>query len=77
MRQDIPLGRVASIPVGANRTVAVILALFAWLLGANVLPGAAAGQPAAPVLVGRLRDGCWRHCSATSSRTQCWCGTTG
>jgi Zn-dependent protease len=47
MRQDMPLGRVAGIRVGANWTVAVILALFAWLLAASVLPGAAPHQPPA------------------------------
>jgi Zn-dependent protease len=45
VRQDIPLGRVAGIRVGANWTVALILALIAWLLG--VLPGAAPHQPVA------------------------------
>ena len=41
MRQDVPLGRVAGIQVGANWTVAVILVLIAWLLASSVLPGAA------------------------------------
>ena len=41
MRQDVPLGRVAGIQVGANWTVAVILVLIAWLLAGSVLPGAA------------------------------------
>jgi len=39
--QDVPLGRVAGIQVGANWTVAVILLLIAWLLVESVLPGAA------------------------------------
>lgn len=47
MRQDIRLGRVAGIQVAANWTVAVILALIAWLLARSVLPGAAPHQPAA------------------------------
>jgi Zn-dependent protease len=47
MRQDIPLGRVAGIRVGANWSVAVVLALIAWLLGASVLPGAVRHQPMA------------------------------
>ena len=41
MGQDIPLGRVAGIRVGANWTVAVILVLIAWLLAGSVLPGVA------------------------------------
>ena len=40
MRQDIRLGRVAGVAVGANWTVTVILVLIAWLLGVSVLPGA-------------------------------------
>ena len=47
MRQDVPLGRVAGIQVGANWTVAVILVLTAWLLAGSVLPGAAPHLPAA------------------------------
>ena len=42
MRQDVPLGGVAGIRVGANWTVAVILVLIAWLLARSVLPGAVA-----------------------------------
>jgi CBS domain-containing protein len=45
MRQDIPLGRVAGLRVGANWSVAVVLALIAWLLGASVLPGAVRHLP--------------------------------
>lgn len=41
------LCRVAGIPVGANWTVAVILVLIAWMLGASVLPGAVPHQPVA------------------------------
>jgi len=47
VRQDIRLGRVAGIQVAADWTVAVILALIAWLLGGSVLPGAVPHQPAA------------------------------
>ena len=47
MRQDVRLGRVAGIRVGADWTVALILALIAWLLGGSVLPGAVPHQPAA------------------------------
>ena len=46
MQQDIRLGRVAGIPVGANWSVAVVLLLIAWLLGASYLPSANPGQPA-------------------------------
>ena len=46
MRQDVRLGQVSGIPVGANWTVAVILVIIAWLLGASVLPSAAPHQPA-------------------------------
>ncbi len=46
MRQDVRLGRVAGIPVGANWTVAVILVIIAWLLGESILPTAASHQPA-------------------------------
>jgi len=42
VRQDVPLGGVAGIRVGANWTVAVILVLIAWLLASSVLPGAVA-----------------------------------
>jgi len=47
VRQDVRLGRVAGIRVGADWTVALILALIAWLLGGSVLPGAVPHQPAA------------------------------
>jgi Zn-dependent protease/CBS domain-containing protein len=47
LRQDIRLGRVAGIPVGANWSVAVVLLLIAGLLGASYLPSASPGQPAA------------------------------
>lgn len=40
------LGRVAGIPLGINWTVAVILALIAWLLGASVLPSASPANSA-------------------------------
>jgi Zn-dependent protease len=39
MKQSVRLGRVAGIPVGMHWSVAVILALIAEILGANVLPG--------------------------------------
>lgn len=41
------MGRVAGIRLGANWTVAVILALIAWVLGGSVLPGAVPHEPAA------------------------------
>jgi Zn-dependent protease len=47
VKQNIRLGRVAGIQVAANWTVAVILALIAWLLGGSVLPGAAPHEAAA------------------------------
>jgi Zn-dependent protease/CBS domain-containing protein len=47
LRQDIRLGRVAGIPVGANWSVAVVLLLIAWLLGASYLPSANPHQPQA------------------------------
>jgi len=47
VRQDVRLGRVGGIPVGAHRTVAVILALITWLLGASIMPGALRHQPQA------------------------------
>jgi len=47
VRQDVRFGRVAGIRVGADWTVALILALIAWLLGGSVLPGAVPHQPVA------------------------------
>ena len=47
MRQDIPLGRVAGIRVGANWTVVVILAIIAWALSASLLPEAVPHESAA------------------------------
>ena len=47
VRQDVRLGRVGGIPVGAHWTVAVILALITWLLGASILPGELRHQPLA------------------------------
>jgi len=43
----VRLGRVGGIPVGANWSVAIILVIIAWLLGASILPGALPHQPAA------------------------------
>ena len=80
MRQDIPLGRVAGIKVGANWTVAVILVLIAWLLAGSVLPGAAPHLSVAVYWTGpsgvRRRRCSWRRCSRTSFRTRWWHGTT-
>ncbi len=47
MRQSVPLGRVAGIPVGANWSVFVILILIADVLAGGVLPRAEAGHSAA------------------------------
>lgn len=47
MWQDVRLGRLAGIRVGANWTVFVILALVAWLLGDSVLRAAVPHQPVA------------------------------
>lgn len=44
MRQDLRLGRVAGIEVGASWTVGVILVIIAWLLAESVLPDAAPQQ---------------------------------
>lgn len=54
MRQDVPLGRVAGIRVGANRTVAVFVVMIAWLLGASYLPAEAPHHRAAVSLAGRF-----------------------
>lgn len=42
----LPLGRVAGVPIGAHWSVAVTVALLAWLLVASVLPVEAPGTPA-------------------------------
>jgi Zn-dependent protease len=47
MGDDIRLGRIAGVPVGASWSLLVILALLAWTLGAGVLPAAAPGAHAA------------------------------
>jgi Zn-dependent protease len=47
MGDDIRLGRIAGVPVGASWSLLVILALLAWTLGAAVLPAAAPGAHAA------------------------------
>jgi hypothetical protein len=47
MRQTVPLGRVAGIRVGAHWSVLVMVVMIGWLLGGQVLPGKAPGQPAA------------------------------
>lgn len=47
MRQDVRLGRVAGIQVAADWTVALILALIAWLLGGSLLPRAVPHQSVA------------------------------
>ncbi len=43
MKQSLPLGRVAGIPVGANWSVFVIVVLIADIVARTVLPRAAAG----------------------------------
>jgi Zn-dependent protease len=45
MRQTVPLGRVAGIRVGTHWSVLVIVVLIGWVLGAQVLPAMAPGQP--------------------------------
>jgi Zn-dependent protease len=47
MKQTVPLGRVAGIRVGMHWSVLVMVALFGWLLGAQVLPAMTPHQPAA------------------------------
>ena len=47
MKQTIRLGRVAGIPVGMHWSVAVIVALIAGILGTQVLPQMAPGEPTA------------------------------
>jgi len=47
MRQNVRLGRVAGIPVGANWSVIVILAIIADMLAESVLPAEVRHQPAA------------------------------
>ena len=81
MRQDVPLGRVAGIQVGANRTITVILVLIAWLLAGSVLPGAAphlsiAGYWTAGGAVAALFLECSASLLLTSFRTRWWHGTT-
>jgi Zn-dependent protease/CBS domain-containing protein len=44
MRQSVHLGRIAGIRIGAHWSVLFIVALLAYVLAANVLPGAAPGQ---------------------------------
>lgn len=46
MRQSLPLGRLAGIPIGVNWTVLVILALIANIVAQSILPQADAGRPA-------------------------------
>lgn len=46
MKQNVRLGRVAGIEVGAHWSVAVILVIIAELLAVTVLPGAHLHQPA-------------------------------
>lgn len=47
MRQTVPLGRVAGIPVGANWSAIVTLAVIAYLLATGALPAAVPRQPLA------------------------------
>ena len=44
MRQSVHLGRIAGIRIGAHWSVLFIVALLTYVLGANLLPGAAPGQ---------------------------------
>jgi Zn-dependent protease/predicted transcriptional regulator len=41
MGDDVRLGRIAGVAVGASWSLLVILALITWILGSEVLPGAA------------------------------------
>lgn len=45
MKQTFRIGRFGGIPIGANWSVAVIVALISWVLGASVLPELAPDQP--------------------------------
>jgi Zn-dependent protease len=47
MKQTVPLGRVAGIPVGMHWSVLVMVIMIGWLLGVQILPGTTPGQPAA------------------------------
>ena len=47
MKQTVPLGRVAGIPVGMHWSVLIMVIMIGWLLGGQVLPETAPGQPAA------------------------------
>jgi Zn-dependent protease len=44
MKQSIHIGRMAGIPIGANWSVIVIVALITWVLAAGVLPDLAPDQ---------------------------------
>ena len=46
MKQTIHLGHFGGIPIGANWSVVVIVALITWVLAAGVLPDLAPGEPA-------------------------------
>ena len=45
MKQTIHLGHFGGIPIGANWSVVVIVALITWVLAAGVLPDLAPGEP--------------------------------
>jgi Zn-dependent protease len=47
MTASLRLGRIAGIPVGANWSVLLIAALFAWSLAGSILPGLVPGMVAA------------------------------
>jgi Zn-dependent protease len=47
MTQTVPLGRVAGIRVGMHWSVLVMVALFGWVLGTEVLPEMTPHEPAA------------------------------
>ena len=47
MKQTVPLGRVAGIPVGMHWSVLVMIVMIGWLLGVQILPETTPGQPTA------------------------------
>jgi Zn-dependent protease len=46
MKQTIPLGRVAGVRIGAHWSALIMVALFGWLLGAEVIPSAVPDESA-------------------------------
>ena len=58
MTASLRLGRIAGIPVGANWSVLLIAALFAWSLAGSILPGLVPGlAPSAYWLAGAVATG--------------------